>query len=919
MTNKCPKCHHDNPDTARACEECGTQLDMIDKIPIIHTETLESPKEELTTGSAFAGRYQIIEELGKGGMGKVYKVLDTRIEEKIALKLINPDISKDKKTIERFRNELKLARKIRHKNICQMFDLGEDRGTHFITMEFVEGQDLKRLIRQTGQLAIGTSLNIAKQVFDGLVEAHSSGVVHRDLKPSNIMIDADGNVRVMDFGIARSIEGKGITGAGMMIGTPEYMSPEQVEGKEIDQRSDVYSLGVILYEMVTGRVPFEGDTPFTIGVKHKSEIPQNPQELNSQIPDELNHMILKCLEKDKEKRYQYITDIRTEFENISKGIPTAEWTPPDRTPKTSKEITVTIGWKKILIPTLLIIAVVAAGLIIRSSWTKKEPVAIKSDKISVAILPFDDLSPFKDQASFCEGMMDEIIHKLSMIKGFNVPSRTAAKTYKDQKLVPKEIGEKLNVKYILEGSIYKEGNDIRVNAYLINVNDMSSVWSGQYDKKIEGLFEIQSEIAQEITKALKARLSPGEIQKLKEKPTENLMAYEYYIQGRSLFYTYDKENNEQAIILFEKALELDPSFSLAHSGLSKCYTNYINLQWNVDEKWLRKGEKAARRAIELDNQSAEAHFALGFIHEIRSDYPNMELKMRKVLSLNPNHAHAHDTLGDVLHRWHGNLEEALLELNKALSLDPYLWGSYWNISDIYVKQGRYFDAEQILLQSMEKDKNKDWTLGCLGCLYRFMGKYEASVELLKKSLMINPQRLKLHVDLGLTYLGQNNMDAAQAEANSVLRAPGNNPRKNFYHHLLVGWISLEQEDYQSAIEQFEEAFQIRNSIEENNQKIYFLETEDVFKGIAETYFCQGKFEEAMMELNRLNDKPVGFFQFKDYMWALKHYKLAKIHEKLNDLETAKKEYEKFLELWKDADPDIAEIEDAKRRLAELTS
>jgi len=219
---------------------------------------------ELTTGSTFAGRYQIIEELGKGGMGRVYKVLDTKISEKIALKLIKPEVASDRETIERFSNELKLARKIRHKNVCGMFDIGEADGSHFITMEYVSGEDLKAMIRMSTGLTMGTVLSIGKQVCQGLAEAHSLGVVHRDLKPQNIMIDRGGNAKIMDFGIARSVREKGITGAGIMIGTPEYMSPEQTEAKDVDQRSDIYSLGIILYEMATGRVPLNSASTMTM-------------------------------------------------------------------------------------------------------------------------------------------------------------------------------------------------------------------------------------------------------------------------------------------------------------------------------------------------------------------------------------------------------------------------------------------------------------------------------------------------------------------------------------------------------------------------------------------------------------------------------------------------------------------------------
>lgn len=233
MTIKCPECGVENPKTASFCADCGTELRSINEIEV--TKTVETPKQELTTGSTFAGRYQIIEELGKGGMGRVYKAIDKEVNAKIALKLITPEIASDKKTIERFRNELKIARDITHKNVCRMYDLNREKGSYYITMEYVPGEDLRSFIHRSGQLAVGTAVKIAKQICDGLSEAHELGVVHRDLKSNNIMIDREGNVRIMDFGIARSLSGKRITGDGVMIGTPDYMSPEQVEGKEIDQ------------------------------------------------------------------------------------------------------------------------------------------------------------------------------------------------------------------------------------------------------------------------------------------------------------------------------------------------------------------------------------------------------------------------------------------------------------------------------------------------------------------------------------------------------------------------------------------------------------------------------------------------------------------------------------------------------------
>jgi serine/threonine protein kinase len=296
-------------------------------------------------------------------MGRVYRVLDTKLNEEVALKLIKPDIASDRKTLERFKNELKLARKVSQKNVGRMFDMGEEAGAHFITMEYVPGEDLKSSIRRFGQLPVGKAVAVAKQICEGLSVAHKIGIVHRDLKPSNIMIDKEGNVRIMDFGIARSTKDQGITGEGVIIGTPEYMSPEQVEGEDADQRSDIYSLGIILYEMVTGTPPFEGDTPFAVGVKHKSETPRDPRKINPQIPDDLARLILQCLEKEKDKRPQTADDVLTTLGKIESGISTTERAAAQKRPRTSKELTVTLGIKKPYLAGAIALAVIAAALL----------------------------------------------------------------------------------------------------------------------------------------------------------------------------------------------------------------------------------------------------------------------------------------------------------------------------------------------------------------------------------------------------------------------------------------------------------------------------------------------------------------------------------------------------------------------------
>ena len=487
---KCPKCHFDNPEDTRFCGNCAAPLHPSEEISV-PTETLEAPKEELTRGATLANRYEIIEELGKGGMSKVYRVEDKKIKEEVALKLIKPEIALDKKAIERFSNELKMARKIAHRNVCRMYDLGEEKGTHYITMEYVRGEDLKSMIRMSGQLGVGTTINIAKQVCEGLAEAHRLGVVHRDLKPQNIMIDKDGNARIMDFGIARSVKGKGITGAGVMIGTPEYIPPEQVEGKDIDQRSDIYSLGVILYEMVTGQVPFEGETALSIAMKHKGETPKSPKELNPNIPDDLSQLILKCLEKEKAKRYQSASDVHSELERIEKGIPTTVRVTPERKPLTSKEITVKFTLKKLFIPAVAIAALAVIGVLLWQAVFRKGFPPSAPSQSSVAVLPFIDLSPKKDYEWLSDGISEAMINALSSLRSLRVPARTSSFFFKGKELNIQEIGQKLKVENVLEGSVQVAGDTLRVNAQLVSVKDGYHLWSDKFDRRLEDVFSIQ--------------------------------------------------------------------------------------------------------------------------------------------------------------------------------------------------------------------------------------------------------------------------------------------------------------------------------------------------------------------------------------------------------------------------------------------
>ncbi len=319
---KCPHCNADNREESRFCHQCATPLPTpLPGTPPPDSPTLIAAFDKLNRGTLFAGRYEIIEELGKGGMGSVYKAFDQKLQEVVALKIIRPELGFNAAAVERFKTELKNARKIAHRHVCRLYDLGEAGLVQFISMEYVEGEDLKKFIRRAGPIGAARAIAIARQVAEGLAEAHRMGVIHRDLKPQNIMVDRDGRARIMDFGLSRFLESEGMTGSGVMLGTPEYMSPEQVEARDVDARSDLYAMGVILFEMVTGRVPFEGQTPLAVAIKHKSEAPPDARDTNPLVPEPLVRIIYRCLEKDPALRYQSADELASALSDLEKDLP----------------------------------------------------------------------------------------------------------------------------------------------------------------------------------------------------------------------------------------------------------------------------------------------------------------------------------------------------------------------------------------------------------------------------------------------------------------------------------------------------------------------------------------------------------------------------------------------------------------------
>jgi len=671
---------------------------------------MEKATEELTRGTTFVSRYEVIEELGKGGMGNVYRVFDRKLEEEVALKIIKPEIASNGDSIDRFSNELKFARKVAHRNVCKMYDLGEKEGTHYITMEYVPGESLMSMIGMMGQLSAAQVVFIAKQVCEGLAEAHRLGVVHRDLKPSNIIVDREGNARILDFGIARSLKARSMTGPGVMVGTPAYMSPEQVDAKQVDIRSDIYSLGIILYEMIAGRVPFDGDTALSIALKHKTEKPLDPINFNAQMPLELSRVILKCMEKDKEKRYQEAKELLSELRRIEEGITTTEREIPKKKPITLKAVKVTLRKRWMMIAALFAVVVVA-GMVILYSGIKMP--MLPTESTLLVVLPFENLGPPGDEY-FADGITEEITSRLAALHGLAVISRTSAKQYKKTDMTTQQIGDELGADYVLEGAVRwdrsAEGNGrVRVTPQLIRVSDDTHLWVERYDRVIKDIFSVQSEIAEKVAKQLDLTILEPERRALYEQPTDNLEAYDCYLKGKEHEYkgwSYsDDQEFDLAIENLEKATELDPDFALAYVQISLIHSRMYFFGDNRTNERLVKSRAAVDRAFELQPDLPEAQAALAFYYYWGLlDYDRAEEIFKSVQKAQPN---SPPELLGYIQRRQGKWEQSLSILEKAFKLNPR--------------------HSQLAYE--------------IGLSYQGMRSYEKAEEWFNRALSINPKRL----------------------------------------------------------------------------------------------------------------------------------------------------------------------------------
>ncbi len=738
MANKCPICHADNPETVKFCGECGAQLPLPQGHPPVVKETLQAPVRELTAGVTIAARYQVIEELGRGGMGIVYKARDIHLDRPVALKVLPAKKVADPERKRRFVQEAKAASALNHPNIIHVYDIDQAEGTDFISMEYVEGRTLSQLIPPDG-MPIGEMRKYAIQIADALAAAHNAGIVHRDLKPANIMVSERGLVKVLDFGLAKLVpltgleSPKTLTAEGTIKGTLSYMSPEQAEGRPVDGRSDIFSLGAVLYEMASGIRPFERKTGILTLAAVLREQPPPPRN----VPPDLAAIISRCLCKDPADRFQRAEEVLQALQKIG------------------------------------------------ASAVSPAP--------GIAVLPFMNMSDDKEDEYFSDGLTEEIINALTKVAGLRVTARTSSFAFRGKELEIREIGARLAVDKILEGSVRRSGNKIRVTAQLINVSDASHIWSERYDRELMDVFAIQDEISQAI--ADKLRVDFGAERRSSKRSTKSPEAHNSYLQGRYHLAKFTPEGFAAAKQCFEQAIARDPGFALAYDGLAEFYW-YLGLFGFAPPKdAFSTGIWAALRAVEIDDTLGDTHALVGMYRkELDYNWPEVRRENQRALELSPSSSVVRLRMAiselmpmgrlkdaveavkaaieanplSLFDRWwmsvmyylsHDN-DRALEQARFMIDLDPSYFVGHWMRGMICLAQGTLEESVAGFREAAARSGNAPLMLGWLGLGLAKAGQGAEARALLEKLTEISKTAYVPPTCFGWIHLGLGNVDEA---------------------------------------------------------------------------------------------------------------------------------------------------------------
>ncbi|MFZ0580004.1 MAG: protein kinase [Candidatus Acidiferrales bacterium] len=753
--------------------------------------------------------YRIVEQLGAGGMGVVFKAQDSRLERAVALKFLPEKLAQQPQALERFRREARAASALNHPGICTIYDIGEQDGQAFIAMEFIDGETLRSHIHGK-PLLVEEVLELGIQIAEALEAAHAEGIIHRDIKPANIFVTKRGRAKVLDFGLAKLVP-KGIaigdedssdasasanSIAGIISGTPSYMSPEQVRGDDLDPRTDIFSLGLVLYEMATGRQAFGGGTGGAIIEAVLTRPPAAVRSINPNVPPGLEAIIDKALQKDREQRYQSAADILAELQRLKRDFDSGR---PDRE----------LGWEG---DTESIHASTAGPSSSASNPGSRSsthqsgtfrPPRVSKTIGSLAVLPFENVSRDPENDYLSDGITGSLINNLATVPKLRVMAQSTVFRYKGREIDPQAVGRELNVRAVLTGRMMQSGGSLRIGTELVDVATGSQLWGAQFDRKPGDIFMIQDEISNEISGRLRLQLTLGEKKRLTKRHTEDHEAYRLYLQGRHHWNRWTEEGFYKAIEYFEKAVEKDPGYALAHTGVAD---SYVLLGWNsylAPKDAFPRGKAASLTALEFDPDLGEAHAPLAAVLWLHDwQWQAAQKEFVRSLELNPCYPTANHWYAEFVMTM-GQPVEAIAKMKGSQELDPLSLIINVAIAWAFYMARRYDDALEQLLRTVELDPNYPVTYWILGLLYRITGRYDLAIEAGEKGVSLSGGSPLMRAALAHTYgKGGRGNDARRLldELTELAKC------KYVAPHFFVG-IHIGLGDYDRAIEYLEKSYE----------------------------------------------------------------------------------------------------------------